>query len=306
MKKQVLLLALLFTVVFTSQAADIYYYQTKFTGNVDSFKVGLKNQEAFDRILSSLDSLQRGLVSEKSITKKDALLKEIQSVYAFIGEIAPGAKSYMLDINQKAQAMALLGVTEEEMNDSTSCLPITKIVLWDTYNCYMVTNNSDSMQVKYKYNFLVEKKYSSYTGYVIAGISVKCSRCIFESFSNMEIAFDQEKCEQELGVVRYIQPEIIQPKVDVYPEPDYLSPQQKKALKKRLKDKLKKEKEKKKKKSVKEKNKQKKELLKIRKKQKKESMKARDAKKKEGVEKKKQAVEAKKEASKAKEKAKKK
>ncbi len=279
MKNKLSILALLFISVFTSQAADIYYYQSKFTENIDSIKVGLNNQAAFDKVLASLDSLQRGLVAEKLITKKKPLITEIQSVYAFIGEISPGPKSYMLDINQKTSAMSILGLTEEEIPDSTSCLPITKLVLWDTYNCYFVTNNSDSMMTTYKYNFLVEKKYSSYTGYVKAGVSVKCSRCIFESFKNVEVVFDQETCDQELGIVRYIQPEIIQPKVDEYPEPDYLSPQQKKALKEKLKKKLKKEKAKKKKRIAKEKDKKKKEMAELRMDKKKEAMAVRDAKK---------------------------
>lgn len=279
MKNRFLLLAVLFVVVFTTKAADIYFYQSKFSENVDSIKAGLKDQAAFDKVLASLDSLQRGLVAEKAIVKKKPLITEIQSVFAFLGEIAPGPKSYMLDINQKESAMSILGLTEVEMPDSTSCLPITKMVLWDTYNCFFVTNNSDSMMTTYKYNFLVEKKYSSYTGYVKAGVSVKCSRCIFESFKEVDVVFDQELCEQTLGVVRYIQPEIIQPKIDEYPEPDYLSPQQKKALKAKLKKKLKKEKAKTKKRLVKEKKKKKKEMAKLRMQKKSEAMAVRDAKK---------------------------
>ena len=295
MKKLVLLSVLLFiTVINAAFAADIYYYQTKFTHQVDSFKAGLKSEAAFEKVLLSLDSLQRGLVKDATIIKKEPLLSEIQAVFTFIGEISPGVKSYMLDNDQKAKAMKLLGVTEQEFPDSTSCLPITRIELWNTYNCYMVTNNSDSMMVKYKYSFLVQRKYSSYTGYVSAGVSPRCSRSIFDSFNKMEIVFDQEKCEQELGVVRYIQPEIIQPKVEEYAEPDYFSPQQKKALKVKLKEKLKKEKEKAKKKAVKEKNKKKKELVKLRKAKKKEAMKAREAKKKEAEAKKKAALKAKK------------
>lgn len=295
MKKRFLLVALLTAIIFSAQAADIYYYQTKFTEKVDSFKVGLKNNEAFEKMLVSLDSLQTGLAAEVSIPKKEPLLTDIQAVYAFVGEIAPGPKSYMLDINQKAKALAILGITEEEFPDSTSCMPITKIELWDNYSCYLVTNNSDSMMIKYKYNFLVERKYSSYSGYVEAGVSVKCSRSLFESFNNdVDVVFTQEKCVQEIGIVKYIQPEIIQPKVEQYQQPDYLSPQQKQALKKKMKEKLKKDKEKSKKKAIKDKKKKKKELEKLRKQKKKDQMAAIEAKKQALEDKKQAALKAKK------------
>jgi hypothetical protein len=295
MKKLFLLLGFLYFSLTASYAEDIYFYQSKFAEKVDVLTImGLNNDQAFEKMIVELDSLQAQLDAEKEITKKEPLLSDIRAVQTFLGEIAPGPKSYMLDINQKQRALSILGLVEEEFEDSTSCMPITKIELWDNYNCYLVTNNSDSMMIKYKYNFLVQKKYSSYSGFVDAGVSVKCSRSIFESFDSLDIVFSQEKCVEELGIVRYIQPEIIQPKVETYAEPDYLSPQQKQALKKKMKEKLKKDKEKQKKQALKEKNKKKKELEKLRKQKKKEQIKARDAKKKAAEEKKKAALKAKK------------
>jgi len=281
MKKKILLFTFLFAITVASQAADIYYYQTKFSADIDTFKLGLKSKAAFDKLLVSLDEMQKGLASETAIAKKEPLLSDIQSVYAFVGEIAPDSKSYSLGLSQKANAMTLLGVTEEATNDSSICLPITRIKLWDKYTCYLVSNKSDSMMVKYKFNFVILGKYSSSKGFVDAGVSKKCARSIFESFNDVKVKFTQEKCSKESQVVKYIQPEVIQPKVEVYPDPDYLSPQQKQAFKKKEKEKLKKEKEKQKKTALKEKDKKKKDLEKLKNEKKKEANDSRDAKLKE-------------------------
>lgn len=255
MKKLFITLAAFFTLCFTASAADIFFYQSQFTANLDSFKRGLFDEPAFDRMIERLDTLQQQLMVEESIQKKEPLLSDIKSVYAFVGEISPKATSYSLSLDQKKNAMALLGVQDHLFTDTAFCLPIYELRLWnDRYVSYTVENNSDSMMVVYKLNFLVQKKYSNYWGSVDAGVQRKCARGILRSFGDVRIVkFKKIQCEDELNVVRYIQPEVVQPKIEVYPEPDYLSPQQKQAQKKKEKEKIKKDKEKAKKLAIKEK-----------------------------------------------------
>lgn len=264
MKKLFITLAAFFMLCFTASAADIFFYQSQFTANLDSFKHGLFDELAFDRIITRLDTLQQQLSAETSIQKKEPLLSDIKSVYAFIGEISPKAQSYSLSLDEKKNAMNLLGVQDHLFTDTAFCLPIYELRLWnDRYVTYTVENNSDSMMVVYKLNFLVQKKYSNYWGSVDAGVQRKSSRGILRSFGDVRIVkFKKIQCEEELNVTRFIQPEVVQPKIEEYPEPDYLSPQQKQALKKKEKEKVKRDKEKAKKLAVKEKERKKKEMLK--------------------------------------------
>ena len=277
------MMAALFVTVFTIQASDIYYYQSQFAACVDTFKMGLNNNAGFEKILKSLDQLQSGLSSETAIAKKEPLLSDIKSVYSLVGEISPSPKSYGLTLDQKKRASKILGISEKLYNDTIFCLPITEVKLWDsTYTCYMIDNKSDSMMTVYKIKFMVQKKYSSYTGVVDAGVSKKSSRGIFKSFGDIKnVKFSKEKCEEQLQMTKYIQPEVVQPKVEKYPEPDYLSPQQKQALKKKEKEQLQKDKEKSKKQALKDKDTKKKEQDKERKDAKNSELKAREEKAKE-------------------------
>jgi hypothetical protein len=293
MKRRVLMMAALFVTVLTIQASDIYYYQSQLAACVDTFQMGLKDEAGFEKILKSLDQLQSGLSSETAIVKKEPLLSDIKSVYSLVGEISPNPKSYGLTLIQKKRAAKILGISEKLYNDSVFCLPITEIKLWDsTYTCYMIDNKSDSMMIVYKVKFVVQKRYSSYTGFVDAGVSKKSSRGLFKSFGDIKtVKFSKEKCEEQLQVTKYIQPEVVQPKVEKYPEPDYLSPQQKQALKKKEKEQLQKDKEKDKKQALKDKELKKKEQLKERKEAKKSELKDREEKAKEQAEAKKEKTE---------------
>lgn len=261
MKKVFLTLAASVMLALTAHAADIFFYQGQFTANLDSFKTGLADAKAFERLVTRLDTLQAQLSSETSIKKKEPLLSDIKSVHSFIGEISPSAKSYALTIAQKKNAMNLLGVQDKMFNDSSFCLPIYELRLWNNkYVTYTVENHSDSMMYIYKLAFLVQKKYSNYWGSVDAGVQKQCARGILKTFGDVRIVkFNKIKCDEELNVVKYIQPEVVQPKIEKYPEPDYLSPQQKQALKKKEKEQIAKDKEKAKKLAEKEKELKKKE-----------------------------------------------
>lgn len=267
-------------------ADDIYYYQGKFADFVDSVQIGQgpKDSVQYAQVLDKLGYLYANLSANTEIRKKEPLLSEMKAVYIFMGEIAPGPKSYYLTIAQKKKAMALLGLKPESYSDSSSfCLPIYRVKLWnDNYTAFLADNLSDSMMVVYQIDMLAQKKHTTISGFVNEGISKKCSRSIYEAFGNFKsVRFRQQKCEQQLQVVTYIQPEVEKPKIVVYPEPDYLSPKQKQALKRKQKEQLRKEKEKAKKEALKAKDNKKKEQLKNRDELKKAQIDAREEKAKE-------------------------
>lgn len=262
MKKSFLTLAAILMLSFTASAADIFFYQSQFTANLDSFKKGLFDAGAFERMVVRLDTLQSQLTAEQSVQKKEPLLSDIKSVFAFVGEISPSAKSYTMSLDQKKNAMGLLGVQDKMFNDTSFCLPIYELRLWNNkYVVYTLENHSDSMMFVYKLNFLVQKKYSNYWGSVDAGVQKQCARGLLKTFGDVRIVkFNTVKCDKELNVIKYIQPEVVQPKIEKYPEPDYLSPQQKQALKKKEKDQLAKDKAKAKKQAEKDKEQKKKDM----------------------------------------------
>jgi hypothetical protein len=300
MKKSILF-ALSALLSFALQAENKDYYESIFNGEIDNFKVGYATNADFEEALSTLNSLEEELTAEKTNFKEKAeLLTNIKAVHAFIGEIGPEVKSYSLTLTQKDIAMSLLGISEEMYDESNYCLPIKKISLWDDkYNCYMLDNKSDSMMYVYKFNFLVQKKFSSFNGMVEGGVSKDCSRSIYDAFGNAILKFTQEKCEPQIQVVTYIEQEAIIPEVEKYAEPDYLTPEQKKALKKREVEKAKQEKERQKQAVKREKEKAKKLSDKEKAQKKKEAEKAKAQKKKETeqakVQKKKELEQAKKE-----------
>ncbi len=267
MKKAFLVVTFVFAYVFTAFAGeDIFYYQGKFSDAVDQFKAGVKDSVEFDKVVGQLDLLQAWLAREDSIKKKEPLLGDIRAVKAFLGELSPSKESFSLTLDQKKIAMGLLEVNQTLYDDTTFCLPIYEVILWDSaYTAYMVENTLDTVLYTYKIDFNLQKNYSSVTGFVEAGVSRKSSRGVFGSFGHItSMAFTQVKCDTTIQAVRYIQPEVIQPKIEEYPEPDYLSPQQKKALKVKQKKELKKLKAKRKKEAKKEKERQKKEKMKER------------------------------------------
>ncbi len=244
MKKNTLLILSIF-ISFALQAADKDYYLSSFNAQVDSFKIGYKTNADFEKAISTLKSLEQQLNAEKvNFKEKAELLTNIKAVHAFIGEIGPEVKSYSLTLTQKSIAMSLLNVTEEMYDESNYCLPIKKMSLWnEKYTCYMLENKSDSMMYVYKFNYLVQKKFSSFSGMVEGGVSRGCSRSIYDAFGSDLLKFTQEKCDPEIQVVTYIEQEAIIPPVEKYAEPDYLTSDQKKAIKKRETDKAKQEKE---------------------------------------------------------------
>ncbi|MDR1679173.1 MAG: hypothetical protein LBR81_05275 [Prevotellaceae bacterium] len=284
MKKVVLTIVVSLAAVFAIQAADIYHYQERFNNWVDSFTViGYKDRADFEKNLQSLDRLQRALIDETELSEKEPLLGEIQAVFAFVGEMAPDGKSYGLTIAQKEQAKSLLGVSEARYDSTSFCLPINSIVLWDsTFISFFVENPSDSLMVNFKLSFTVQRQFSSSSGFLDGGVSKLCSRSVFSAFLiPHEVKFMQEKCETQIQITKYIQPEVVQPVVEKYAEPDYLSPQQKQALKVKEKEQLKRQKEKAKQQAKRDKEKRKKQLEKERAAAKKAEVKAREQKAKE-------------------------
>ncbi len=288
MKKKILL-ALSVFISLALQAADKVHYESLFKAQIDSFKVGYNSNADFEKAINALGSLEKELSAETPFKEKAELLTNIRAVYAFIGEIGPEVKSYSLTLPQKDIAMSLLNVTEELYDESNYCLPIKKMSLWDErYICYMIDNKSDSMMYVYKFNYLVQKKFSSFSGMVEGGVSKGCSRSIYDAFGNALLKFTQEKCEPEIQVVTYIEQEAIVPPVEKYAEPDYLTPEQKKALKKREVEKAKQEKERQKQITKREKEKAKKLSDKEKAQKKKEAEKAKQQAKKEAEQAKKQ------------------
>lgn len=285
MKRRILLIAFSVAFVFSTQAADVYYYQSKFASLIDEFKAGFVDKQGFDGMLQSLNELQKELAVETEVNKKEPLLEAMQAVYAYVGEISPNAKSYYLELEQKELAIDLLGVEEIVFNADDYCMPVKEIKLWDsTYTAYIVENELDSMMYVYKFNFSVQQKYSSSSGSVEAGVSKNSARGIFSFFGKEQtVRFTQEKCEKEIQVVIYIEQEFEAPKVEKYPEPDYLSPQQKQALKQRQKAQAQRDKEKAKKQAMRDKEKAKKQQQKDKAAAKKQALKDREAAKKAAI-----------------------
>ncbi len=287
MKKAFLVITFVFAYVFTAFAGeDVFYYQGKFSDVVDQFKAGIKDSVEFDKVVGQLDLLQAWLAREDSITKKEPLLGDIRAVKAFLGELSPSKESFLLTLDQKKIAMGLLEIDQTLYDDTTFCLPIYEVILWDSaYTAYMVENNLDTVLYTYKLDFNLQKNYSSVTGFVDAGVSRKSSRGVFGAFGHVtSMAFTPVRCDTTIQAIRYIQPEVIQPKIEEYPEPDYLTPEQKKALKKKQKKQLKKLKAKRKKEAKREKERKKKERMKERAAAKKAAMKEKEAKRKAAAE----------------------
>ncbi len=277
MKKKILFLLSL-AVMFTVKAADRDYYQAILNAEIDTFKMGYTDTTAFKRVLVNLSELEKAVISEPKISGKDAFLNDIQSVYAFIGELSPDSKNYNLLLTQKKRAMELLGVTDTIVRDSSFCLPVSKITLWNnnenTYLCYMVDNKSDSMMYLYKFDYTILRKFSSRAGSIDGAVSKKTSRALYGDFVNGDVRFKQTKCDKQLQVVTYIKQEAIMPKVEKYPEPNYLTPEQQKVKKQKEAEKAKKEAQKAKEKAKKEKEKEKREAQKAKEQEKREQDKA--------------------------------
>lgn len=199
MKTKSILIA--FFVIFSSAvfAIDFSKYTSALEKNISLFKQGITNDDGFKQIVVSLDDLRLKLEAETATAnekvKKEELLEDIQAVYSFIGEISPDMKSFGLTNNHKERAKVLLGVTEEKITDVTFCMPFSKVTLWGgTYICYLLQNNTNNL-VTYKYDYVVQGKFSATTGSVEAGVSKNCSRVIYQSFKNLPVSFKQEKCE---------------------------------------------------------------------------------------------------------------
>jgi hypothetical protein len=307
----------LFLVVFGKFglfAADIYHYQEQFNDIVDLVQYGdaPKDSLEFDEVVESLKVLYSDLAKDKGVKKKIELLNDIKTLCQFMGEVSPDRRSYYLTRDQRRYALQLLGIQEERYTYETrSRMPIYKITLYDgQYTAFMVDNKNDTMMVLYKYDFVGQTKHTTYTGVIEDNVSRGCSHCLYSTWGQPKnIRFNQTRHELEFQDLVNIQPEIIQPKVEAYPEPDYLTKEEKQALKKKNKEKLKKEKAKAKKKALKAKKKKKKEMMKQREKMRKQQAKQRKQAAKEKVnakkikqqeleEKKKSQLEAKKQAAK--------
>jgi hypothetical protein len=227
-------------------AIDFSNYTSVLEKNISLFKQGITTEEGFKQIVVSLNDLRVKLEAETSaaneISKKEELLEDIQAVYSFVGEISPDMKSFGLMNSHKERAKTLLEVTEEKITDVTFCMPLSKVTLWGgTYVCYLLQNNTNNM-VTYKYNYIVQGKFSATTGSVEAGVSKNCSRAIYQSFKNLPVSFKQEKCEgyqekiQEPVVVAPPPTPIVQPEqnTETVVEPKkVLTKEQKAALKKK-------------------------------------------------------------------------
>jgi len=253
-----------------SFAADIYTYQEQFNEITDVIQYGdvPKDSVEFDEIVESLKVLYSDLATDRSVHKKTQLLSDIKAVTLFMGEAAPDRRSYYLTIPEYYRAIQILNLQPERYvrnNSASVCLPIYRVNLWDNgYSAFFVVNN-DSLMATYKIRFSGKTKHTTLNGSIDAAATKGCVRGIFNAFGEVkEVAFSQERCDREIQELTYIQPEIIQPKVNVYPDPDYLSKEEKQSLKQKQKKQLKKQKEKAKKKAQKAKKKKKKAMAKQR------------------------------------------
>lgn len=266
-----------------ASAPDIYYYQDQFNEITDIIQYGdaPKDSIEFDEIVESLKVLYSDLATDHNVKKKAQLLSDIKAVCLFMGEMSPDIRSYYLTIPEKNKALSLLGLKEQIHSQSSKyCMPICKVKMWNgAYTAYYVINNNDSLMYTFKYNFSGRTNHTTLSGFVDEGASRSSCRMILATFGDVkEVAFVQERCETVIQDLTYIQPEIIQPKVEIYPEPDYLSKEEKQAIKKKQKAQLKKDKEKAKKKAQKAKKKKKKEMAKERAKMRKQALKERQSK----------------------------
>lgn len=259
----------LFTFNASASLPDIYYYQDQFNEITDIIQYGdaPKDSIEFDELVEALKVLYSDLATDHNVKKKAQLLSDIKAVCLFMGEVSPDVRSYYLSIEEKNRALKILGLEEKPYSHSRRyCMNIDYVKMWNgAYTAYYVTNDNDSLMYSFKYTFAGRTNHTTLSGSVEEGASKKSVRMVFNTFGDVqELSFRQERCESLISDLTYIQPEIIQPKNEVYPEPDYLTKEEKQALKKKQKAKLKRDKEKAKKKAQKAKKKKKKEMAKQR------------------------------------------
>ncbi|MBO5427816.1 MAG: hypothetical protein J6K01_00825 [Paludibacteraceae bacterium] len=265
-----------------ASAPDIYYYQDQFNEITEIIQYGDAPRDSveFDELVEALKVLYSDLANDHNVKKKAQLLADIKSVCLFMGEISPDIRSYYLSIEEKNRALNLLGLQEKVYSRSSRfCMPICYVKMWNgAYTAYYAINENDSLMNSFKFSFSGRTPHTTISGSVEEGASKSSVRLVFSTFGDVkELSFRQEHCEALITDMTYIQPEIIQPKVDIYPEPDYLTKEEKQALKKKQKAKLKKDKEKAKKQAQKAKNRKKKEMAKQREEMRKKALKERQA-----------------------------
>lgn len=294
LKTAIVTLSIFFGLGMTSRAAgtDIYYYQDQFNDICDVIQYGDAPRDSmeWEDIVGGLKSLYGNLAQDKNVAKKRELLLDIKAVCLFMGEMSPNKSSYYCTKDELNRAKQLLNV-QSKWRGGRGCVPIYSVSLWDgAYTSYYVESNEDSLMVLYKVTFTGHTKHTTLYGTVEAGVSRQCVRGLFCTVGDVEdIHFEFKSCDKQYQDMSYIQPLIIEPINEVYPDPDYLSKEEKQALKKKQKAQLKKDKEKMKKKAQKAKKKKKKQMAKERARQRKEKMKERDAKMKAAKDAKKEA-----------------
>ncbi len=277
-----------------AETTDIYDYQSQFNDICEVIQYGEapKDSLEWDEIVGSLKNLYGELARDKNVKKKRELLLDIKSVCLFMGEMSPDKRSYYCTKTELNRAKELLNL-QARRRGMGGCVPIYSISLWDgAYTSYYVESNEDSLMVLYKVTFTGHTKHTTLNGTIEAGVSRQCVRGMFGTWGDVkDMQFKVESCEKQYQDMSYIQPIIIEPINEIYPEPDYLSKEEKQIAKKKQKKQLKKDKEKMKKKAQKAKKKKKKQMAKERDMQRKAKLKERNEKMKAAKEAKKKSKE---------------
>ena len=239
MKRILLLTMWLLPATVALWAIDFSFYQKELDKHIAEFKKEILSEEGFSTVLNSLNELEVKLEAENATaqeeTKKETFLKDLQSVYALIGEISPVQKSFSLSLEKKKRGKELLGIQEEAYQGNFT-LPVTKISLWNNgYACYMVENNTNGI-AKFKFNYVEKGRFSESTGFTEKTLAHKqSSHAIFCSYKSLPVEITQVYCEiepakEESVVVAPVQK---QPEQQVEQEITPLTKQQKDALKKK-------------------------------------------------------------------------
>lgn len=178
-----------------SHKSPLNDYEREFRVLIAVFGDGLKSEGEFslflDDMLELKDNVGKAVKNkEDDYTQLESLHNNIEAVYAFIGEISPNGSNFSLSHSKKQRALNILGLTESWYNEHDYCVAITKIELWNgKYVSYLMINPSNCIW-RYECNITREGGTNTNSG----GISGRCSRGLFKSFTSKPIKIDKLIC----------------------------------------------------------------------------------------------------------------
>ncbi|ADB40816.1 hypothetical protein [Spirosoma linguale] len=165
--------------------------EDRFEGLVQKFKSGLVKDEDFIVILRDLNNLKKDINLEiGSDSEKNILMREVEAIHDFIGEVSPNGGNFDLTNYKKSIALSKFGLTEIIYSSKEYCMPISKIPLWNNrYTCYLMINNSDCL---YRYAYSINVKNINKKGDV--AVDKNSSRKLLYQYSDNPIKISSIVC----------------------------------------------------------------------------------------------------------------